>query len=117
VSPRVWLGGKTMKIEPGKLSLGGEICLDFDVAAKRGNVRQVFVSELGKPPEKIGVKLGKGATDYLRVTCGKSLADETFERDETPKLDWNIFLKSKDQIEMPFFGGAYLELRRPAPTS
>lgn len=115
--PQVWLGGKTMKIETGKLSLGGEICLDLDVAMKHGNARKVFVTELGKPPENIGVKLSNTAIDYLRVTCGKSFTDETFERDEGLKLDWNIFLKSKDQIEMPFFGGAYLELRRTAPTS
>jgi hypothetical protein len=115
--PKVWLGGQVMKVLPDKLSLGGEICADFEVAAKRGTLRKVFVAELGKQPESIGVKPSRNALDYLQISCGKSFTGETLERDATPRLNWYIFQKSKDEIEMPFFGGAYLELHRAAPTS
>jgi hypothetical protein len=115
--PEVWLGGKTMSVEPNRLSLGGEICTDFGVEPKRGTIRQILKTMSGQTPQQIGLNAKRGQVSYLKVTCGRSFTEETAERVEMPHIEWYIVVDDREKIEMAFLGGAYLELRRPTPTS
>lgn len=115
--PQVWLSGQTLTVSPEQLSLAGEICVKFEAVTKRGDWHAVLADVLGKAPEQIGVRLSKAPRDYVHISCGQSFTEGTIERPAAPRMDWEILAKSKDRIEMPFFGGAYLELRRSAPTS
>ena len=78
--PEVWLGGKTMSVEPNRLSLGGEICTDFGVEPKRGTIRQILKTMSGQTPQQIGLNAKRGQVSYLKVTCGRSFTEETAER-------------------------------------
>ena len=115
--PEVWLGGKTMSVEPNRLSLGGEICTDFGVESKRGTIRQILKTMSGQTPQQIGLNAKRGQVSYLKVTCGRSFTEETAERVGMPHVEWYIVVDDREKIEMAFLGGAYLELRRPTPTS
>jgi hypothetical protein len=112
--PVVWLTGKTMSIEPNRLSLGGEVCLDFDAESKRGTIAQILKTMSGQTPQQIGLTVKKEAVSYLKITCGRSFTEETAERVEMPHIEWYIVIDDQTKIEMAFLGGAYLELRRPA---
>jgi hypothetical protein len=115
--PKVRFGSQKLTIGPDKLSLSGEVCTDLDIVTKRGTLGQILAGTIGRKPAELGLSVSHESTSYLVVTCGKSFQEDTEERTHTPSVHWHILLKSRDNISMPFFGGAYLELRRPAPTS
>ena len=117
--PKVWLDGKTMVIESNRLSLGGEVCIDLDVTKKRGSIARILAINSGEKPSDMGLKPRAGAVDYLAIRCGHSFTNETSERTGIDYIEWYVVLdeRNRSEIELGFFGGAYLELRRPAPTS
>lgn len=117
--PVVRLSGKTMSVEPNKLSLSGEICLDLDIKEKKATVAQVLKESSAQKPKDVGLSPKKGPMTYFDVRCRRSFMDQTTERTGINYIEWYIVFDEKDQsaIQLAFLGGTYLELHRASPTS
>ncbi|MTJ81246.1 MAG: hypothetical protein F8N37_09535 [Telmatospirillum sp.] len=113
--PVVRLTGKTMTVEPNRLSLGGEVCADISVRKRRDTIRHLVKDvELGAEPEIFGLTPRPGRLPYLEINCGRSLTEEKDGQDDRHinYIDWIVIPNGHDKIDLMFMGPCYVELRR-----
>jgi hypothetical protein len=117
--PRIYYRDQIMTIELGRIIFTDSTCADITVKEKLDTVANLLKQETGYGgPERIGLKPKIGQVYYFDVKCGKRFREimgNTLE--ERPGLSWRIIPDGHSKIDMPFFGGSYLELRKLGPTS
>ncbi|OUI87937.1 hypothetical protein HK11_08045 [Acetobacter sp. DmW_043] len=127
-NPKQYYPGKHLIVAPGQMRLGDFGCEVESVIHSTGRFKKVFTDGVSGPPftDYDGLPKFPEKVTYEKVQCSHRLVifkdddSQSVSREHIEKsipVKWNIIVHSHAEIDLPYYGATYLQLRKVTPAT